>query len=377
MRESQDGNIRKLIGIGQISSLFGLLILSLRHFLVAHAHDYFILLPILTAGFLPSWLLYRRLPRFARPYLLIVNALLLVSLVFGLMGEWALSGVFILVPVFSLLFKQRKVYLSASVASFAVLAALGVLRLFQPGPRAAQLLVNLLDSGTVFLILVFIIYFIVSDLLRQVALEARNLQTILALTRSVEARDLYTRGHSDRVARLGRLIAERLPEADPAEIYNSGLIHDVGKLGVPDSILLKPARLTNDELEVIKRHPTEGAEICVNLGMPQSLIDGVLYHHERWDGAGYPHRLAGSQIPLVGRILCIADSLDAMASHRAYRPAFPVESVRNELERGAGSQFDPRIAAIALEHWQDVRALLELAESGRSAPVEDHTQTGA
>ncbi len=169
-----------------------------------------------------------------------------------------------------------------------------------------------------------------------------------ALTRSIDAKDTYTRGHSQRVAELSRTLARRIGLADEQceRVYLSGLLHDVGKIGVPEAVLTKPGRLTEEEYTAIKKHPAIGAQILGNIRQLQDIIPGVLFHHERWDGRGYPHALAGENIPLMGRIICVADSFDAMSSTRTYRPALPLETVLRELSQCAGTQFDPALAKV-------------------------------
>ncbi len=144
-----------------------------------------------------------------------------------------------------------------------------------------------------------------------------------ALTRSIDAKDAYTRGHSQRVAELSRDLARKIGLSDEQceRVYLSGLLHDVGKIGVPEAVLTKPGRLTDAEFDAIKKHPAIGAQILGNIKQLQDIIPGVLYHHERWDGRGYPHKMAGEAVPLIGRIICVADSFDAMSSTRTYRPA--------------------------------------------------------
>jgi len=184
-----------------------------------------------------------------------------------------------------------------------------------------------------------------------------------ALTRSIDAKDAYTRGHSQRVAELSRTLARRagLSDEQCERVYLSGLLHDVGKIGVPETVLTKPGRLTDAEFEAIKKHPTIGAQILGNIKQLQDILPGVLYHHERWDGRGYPYNLAGEDIPLMGRIICVADSFDAMSSTRTYRPALPLETVLNEIRRCAGAQFDPNLARlfVALDFSPYRRAIEE------------------
>lgn len=347
----------KLIVIGQISVYFGLLILTLRHLWIYPAKHYTVLAIILLVGFLPS-VLARYVSPGIRPYILVFNALLIVSLVFTLVQEWALAGVFILVPVFSLLFQDRTIYLLASAGSLILNVVLAMVFLFDAGQAAVQFVI-LLDVLTVLIILVFIIYFVVRDVRWHNMAEAKHLQTILTLSQSVEARDPYTQGHSQRVALIAQCIADKIPQLEPALVYNCGLVHDVGKLSVSDTILLKTSRLTNEEYEIMKTHTTSGAKICKNLNVPGEILLGVLHHHERYDGKGYPHGLEGEEIPLIARVLCVADSIDAMCSNRSYRIAQGMDYVRAELDRCKGSQFDPALVEIVQELWPDIVSICD------------------
>ncbi|MEL7087887.1 MAG: HD-GYP domain-containing protein, partial [Planctomycetota bacterium] len=172
------------------------------------------------------------------------------------------------------------------------------------------------------------------------------LGTLHALTRAIDAKDSYTFGHSERVAALSRLLAQAadLDESTAERVYLSALVHDVGKIGVPESVLCKPGRLTDEEFELIKAHPEIGAKIIRDIRQMEDLIPGVMHHHERWDGRGYPHRLGGLDIPLFGRIIGLADAFDAMSSNRTYRSALDHERVLKEIRLNRGTQFDPELA---------------------------------
>ncbi len=175
--------------------------------------------------------------------------------------------------------------------------------------------------------------------------------TLRALTSAIDAKDSYTHGHSQRVALMARQLAAaiNLSEHQVQRIHLAGLVHDVGKIGVPEAILTKPGKLTAQEFDVIKQHPEIGAHILEGIAPMQDLLPGVLYHHERWDGRGYPHGKRGEEIPLYGRILGIADAFDAMSSNRSYRPSMPHDEVLAEVRDCAATQFDPRLAAAFLE----------------------------
>ncbi len=176
--------------------------------------------------------------------------------------------------------------------------------------------------------------------------QAMFLGVLQTLTAAIDAKDRYTCGHSERVAHLAVRLAERVGmPADAVErLRISGLVHDIGKIGVPESVLSKPGRLTDAEFELIKKHPEIGVRILRGLPQLSDVLPGVLHHHERWDGAGYPDRLAGEHIPMPARLLAIADSFDAMSSTRTYRSALPRSAVLEEIRRCAGAQFDPALA---------------------------------
>lgn len=177
------------------------------------------------------------------------------------------------------------------------------------------------------------------------------LQTVTALGDAVDAKDRYTSGHSKRVAEYARMIANRMGKSkeEQEEIYRAGLLHDVGKIRIPEEIINKPGKLTDEEFNMIKIHPVTGYHILRGISEDSVIAIGAKYHHERYDGKGYPNGLAGEKIPEVARILAVADSYDAMASNRSYRNALPQDVVRSEIEKGRGTQFDPNIADVLIK----------------------------
>ena len=166
----------------------------------------------------------------------------------------------------------------------------------------------------------------------------------------IDAKDSYTNGHSKRVADYTRMIAQKMGyEGEELDrVYYIALLHDCGKIGVPDNILRKPGRLTDEEFEVIKSHTVRGGEILSSFKSLKNVNEGALYHHERYDGNGYPEKRAGEDIPLIARMICVADSFDAMNSNRVYRNKLTMDDIINEIEKNKGKQFDPKIADIFL-----------------------------
>jgi HD-GYP domain-containing protein (c-di-GMP phosphodiesterase class II) len=194
--------------------------------------------------------------------------------------------------------------------------------------------------------------------------------SLKALTSSIDAKDTYTHGHSERVAFISRWIAEHLSEQEPLEeeqihkIYLAGLLHDIGKIGIEEAVLRKNGRLTEQEFTCIQKHPSIGAGILREIRQMRDIVQGVLCHHERVDGKGYPNGLVGDKIPLTGKIVCLADSFDAMTSKRTYRDAMTLEQALAEIEKGLGTQFDEKLGRLFLE--SDVYKLWDMIRDGFS-----------
>ena len=204
-------------------------------------------------------------------------------------------------------------------------------------------------------------------------IERLLLDTVRAIAATIDAKDGYTHRHSERVAALAaRIAAEMGLGIDQQELAElSALLHDVGKIAVPDSILNKPGSLTAEEFAEMRKHPVHGARILENIQSPlvSAVLPGVRYHHERWDGSGYPEGLSGDSIPLLGRLLCVADYLDALTSARAYHAPKSLDEVVQLVVRGSGVMFDPRIAE-AVVRLHDRR---ELHPASQDAPDADAT----
>ena len=174
---------------------------------------------------------------------------------------------------------------------------------------------------------------------------------LASLSAAIEARDPYLRGHSARVTAYAEALADRLgwSPAKLDELRLGGALHDLGKMRVPERVLRKAGPLEPHEVEEMRRHPAEGARLIAGIDGFRPALPYVLFHHERWDGCGYPAGRRGDDIPVEARILALADSFDAMISTRPYRPALPVDYALGEVERGAGSQFDPALTELFLD----------------------------
>ncbi len=220
----------------------------------------------------------------------------------------------------------------------------------------SQLAVNVLVSLITFCLISFFYYIgYKNERLAGKKIEEMNLQVVSALATAIDAKDAYTNGHSSRVAEYARMIAERsgYSKREQDEIYMMGLLHDVGKIGMPDEVINKPARLSEEEYALIKTHPEIGNEILGTIKEQPKLAAAARWHHERFDGTGYPDRLAGDAIPEEARIIAVADAYDAMTSRRSYRDILPQQQVLREIKDGSGTQFDPRFAQVMIDLIKD------------------------
>ena len=210
-------------------------------------------------------------------------------------------------------------------------------------------------------------------------LDKMNTNIIRALAYSIDAKDRYTSGHSQRVAEYSCNIAKMMGKSEEEQkiIYYAGLLHDVGKIRVPEEVINKPGKLTDEEFDQIRAHPVSGYHILKDIYEDERIADGVKYHHERYDGKGYPNGLKGENIPEIARIIGVADAYDAMASNRSYRDALPQEVVRSEIEQGRGCQFDSKIADIMLNMISEDReySMCQSARNSRNVLVADEEKS--
>lgn len=201
-------------------------------------------------------------------------------------------------------------------------------------------------------------------------LEQAYIETIQTLRETVDAKDHYTRGHSDRVTEYSMLIANRLnlSEDELKTLHTGALFHDIGKIGVPDQILLKPGKLDDREYSEIKQHPLVGAHILATASIFSDIIPIVKHHHERYDGKGYPSQLKGEDIPYLARIVAVADTYDAMTSNRPYRDALTKEFVIEDIRKNLGTQFDPEIGKVFISILEtEYDSLLKIQEKYQRA----------
>jgi len=185
-----------------------------------------------------------------------------------------------------------------------------------------------------------------------------NHELVECITSALDARDPYTGDHSRRVSDMACFLCRKMgmTEEEVQEIHIAGHLHDIGKIGIPDRVLLKEGKLDDEEWALMKKHPEIGAQIMSKSEHFTRIAAILLHHHERWDGKGYPFGAQGEEIPVGARVIAVCDSIDAMASKRSYRNALPMEVVRGEIEKNIGIMYDPDIARQALDNWEELTA---------------------
>ena len=188
-------------------------------------------------------------------------------------------------------------------------------------------------------------------MLFQEKIKKLSIEVTSALAQTIDAKDKYTNGHSNRVAEYSRILAKRLGEDEKTQesIYYAALLHDIGKIGIPNSIINKSGKLTPEEYETIKAHPVIGSDILKSISSMPEISIGARSHHEHYDGKGYPDGLAGEDIPWIARIIGVADAYDAMTSNRSYRNYLPQDRVLDEFVKYRGIQFDPRVTDVIIQ----------------------------
>ena len=263
----------------------------------------------------------------------------------------SLSGVYTAIMTI-ILIAWVLVYKRFGFATSAVILTMRTIRLlnaFIHAHNAPSILAALFTTfaAIVAVILVYIQYEMMQhyQLKHRKQMEQFNDSIMEAFSECVESKDAYTKGHSQRVALYTKMLAQRLGESKETvkKFYNVALLHDIGKIGMPEAILTKPGKLMPEEYEIVKRHPVSGYEILKNVKIQEDIAAGAHYHHERWDGKGYPDGLKEAEIPWVARIISVADTFDAMSSTRPYREKLPLNFIAEEIENCSGSQFDPKV----------------------------------
>ncbi|SFA69838.1 HDIG domain-containing protein [Bacillus sp. cl95] len=325
-------------------------LVSVTYFIVHYfSTNYYLLLGVLTLGFLPYTLFHRFLKKDMQHLLFMFNVTLIVGLLFYI-APYLEFKIFFFTTIFAVIFKKKfyffYTYLSSVLTYLLVFAVLPDLKL-----DSFETAVNF----CIFLAYVIILYYVSLVMMRYEKKDSLYTKTAQALIIAIEAKDKYTQGHSIRVSdyavSIGRCMKEAGYKIELDTLKVAALLHDIGKINIPSKILEKEGSLTDQEYNTIKKHPVYGYETAKDMGFQQDILEAILYHHERIDGTGYPNRLVDKEIPLFAKIIAIADTFDALTSNRPYRAAFSPEAAREIILENAGKQFDEHIAVYFKESY--------------------------
>jgi putative nucleotidyltransferase with HDIG domain len=340
------------------------------------SNELYYLFFISLVGFVPYYAIYRYLTRFWQRITFLLTTSSILAVIFYI-APYIGHVLFYFVPMYAVLFKEKVYFIFSFVISiicYIIILALHPRIPFIPAFELIQLFV--------FLCYIFILYFVSTITVKQEKLNSMYTKTMEALVLAIEAKDDYTRGHSTRVSEYSMILGGTLKEngysIDLEVLRISSLLHDIGKVNISIHTLQKKGKLSREEYEEIKRHPTFGAEIATSLEFPDEITNPILYHHERIDGKGYPKGLSGREIPLLARIISIADTFDALTTNRSYRDAYSIDEAKRIILENRGTQFDDKIISYFIECFPKLKIraeqLIEI-EKQLSIVMEEATPT--
>ncbi|MBM7659635.1 putative nucleotidyltransferase with HDIG domain [Bacillus mesophilus] len=336
-------SMKRIIITAWIGTSLGALILMLSTMFLFEniPTDYYALIFVLLLGYLPLILIYQYLSLVKQRFVFLIFTYIILGISLYV-APYIGHVIFYFGLIYAALFKEKIYFVFSffiSVLVYSSVIYIHPIITFYPFIEIVQLIV--------FLSYTLILYFVSKMMVQQEMLNSMYTKTMEALVLAIEAKDEYTRGHSTRVSEYSMIIGRTLRENDyPVDLEKlriSSLLHDIGKVNISNDILQKQGKLNAVEYEEIKAHPSFGAEIAKSLEFPEEIIHPILFHHERTDGNGYPHGLTGEEIPLLARIIAIADTFDALTTNRSYRRAYSIYEARDIILENSGTQFDDRI----------------------------------
>ena len=291
---------------------------------------------------------------------LLGNILSIISIIVSSFAVWLFYR--LIVSRFSELIKENirinwKLFIIPPLAFSMLYSAIAFPMIIMSGKNEEIAFVSFAFANIIVYLFIWAFYVIIKNMMAtNEAIKAKeeiktlSVEVMEALAHTIDAKDEYTKGHSVRVAKYSRMLAEKLGlnEGDCESVYYMALLHDIGKIGVPNEIINSKSKMTDEEYAIMKTHPAIGSDILEEIKSRPDLMIGARWHHERYDGKGYPDQKAGEDIPYFARIISVADSYDAMTSNRSYRNYLPQDVVRGEIEKNCGTQFDPNVAKCML-----------------------------
>jgi putative nucleotidyltransferase with HDIG domain len=341
------------IKLGQLFIIGSAVIQAFHHYFIQPMEFFYPFILLFLIGFLPA-LIMDYLNKEWTKIVFVLCAIYIVSVSYIFVDYQIVHSAYFFLPVSALLLNNRNLYYLSSIGGFLSYLILS---------RDAS--ADYFAFISIYIIFCLLLYMAQTIVYKTVAEKEAIQQAVKAFSLAVEAKDVYTQGHSKRVALYSMILVKHgaYKDIDTEELELTALIHDIGKISTPDAVLMKNGKLTQEEYEIMKQHPIDGMELAKSFGYSERVLRGILHHHERFDGLGYPHKLEGKDIPFYSRILAIADSFDAMTSSRAYRKAMAPWDAKKEIENQSGKMYDPAIVRVFNRAYYDMLLICEENEN--------------
>lgn len=337
------------IKLGQLFIIGSAVIQALHHYFIQPMELFNTFILLFLIGFMPA-LLMDYLNKDWTKAVFVLCSIYVVTVSYTYVDYPIVQSAYFFLPVTALLLNDRRLYYLSSAGGFFSYLLLS--------KDTAADYFAFISIYLIFCLLLFMVQTIVYKTVRE---KESIQQGVKAFSLAVEAKDVYTQGHSKRVALYSMILARHgaFKNINPEELELTALIHDIGKISTPDAVLMKNGKLTEEEYEIMKKHPVDGMELAKSFGYSERVLKAILHHHERFDGLGYPCKLAGKEIPFYSRILAVADSFDAMTSSRAYRKAMTPWDAKKEIENQSGKMYDPAVVEVFNRAYYDMLLICE------------------
>ncbi|MDM5318288.1 HD-GYP domain-containing protein [Fictibacillus sp. b24] len=337
------------IKLAQLFIIGSAFIQALHHFFIERMEHFFIFIFLFLIGYLPAWGINQLQEQWTK-LVFVLCSVYIVALSYFFVSYPIVQAAYFFLPVSALLLNDKRLYYVSSIGGLLTYLLL-----------AKESLSDYLAFISIYIVFCLLLFMAQKVVYQSVAEKEAIQQGVKAFSLAVEAKDVYTQGHSKRVALYSMILAKHgsFKEVDLNELELTALIHDIGKISTPDAVLMKNGKLTEEEYEIMKKHPVDGMLLARSFGYSERVLTGILHHHERYDGRGYPYQIAGQDIPIYSRILAVADSFDAMTSNRAYRRGMTPWEAKKEIENQSGKMYDPFIVKVFMSAYYDMLLICE------------------
>lgn len=341
--------MKRSINVAQIFIMISAFLQAVHHYLIQPMQHFYLFLLLFLVSFMPAYIIDKINNKWTKS-VFVLCGIYVTAVSYYFVEVPIVQAVFFFLPVTALLLYSKRLYYVSCAGGF-------VSYLF----IAREPMDEYFTFLSIYVVFCFLLLMVQKMVYKNVKEKEAVQQGVKAFSLAVEAKDVYTQGHSKRVALYCMILAKHgaFKNMDTEELELTALIHDIGKISTPDSILMKNGKLLPEEYETMKKHPVDGMILAKSFGFSEKVLKGILHHHERFDGKGYPLKVTGKDIPLYSRILAVADSFDAMTSNRSYRKAMTPWDAKKEIENQSGLMYDPHVVEVFNRAYYDMLLICE------------------